>query len=212
MSPSRTSTSSGAAGIVLAAPPPRSASKLRIHRDLADHVATFTLSGRIDESTSLQEIADAPARRAILDLGDVQSISSYGIRLWIRMLDELSERRLEVGLRRVPPSLSSQMNLIADTRAPVESFLATLECARCTHVAPIDVIIEISQHAELIASRQLPEVPCRDCRRPLVLDEDVRRFLRFLDLPPERAALRRGAPPAAGTCPDGASRNLGGKP
>ena len=91
----------------------------------------LSFAGRIDERTTLDALLEDLPNRVVIDLGELRSVSSFGVRIWRQFLASLEERKCRVRVTRCSVPMVQQMNLIPEARAPVDSFFASYECEAC---------------------------------------------------------------------------------
>ncbi len=137
------------------------------------------LDGRLDERSKLDSLLSAAQKLpVVVDLGQLESISSYGVRTWCQAVRTIRER-VPLALERCPEHFVNLMNLIPDTRADVRSFETYFECPKC-EIEEIGRWIEVRPNLELLHQGRLPPESCQDCGGPLKPSEEPLRFLRFL--------------------------------
>ena len=110
-------------------------------------------------------------RTAVLDLGGITFVTSFGVRQWLRSIAAIPRTVEHLYLANCPPIIVDQLNMILGFggTAKILSLLAPFACAQCgaASKAPIDVLAE----RDLIAQGTLAPRPCARCGGALQLDE-----------------------------------------
>src|SRR5438874_148189 len=71
------------------------------------------IAGLIDETTDLSSYGrQLHADAVVIDLGGVSLINSVGVREWVMLLDELTERGVKITLRNVSVPMVRQMTMV----------------------------------------------------------------------------------------------------
>ena len=140
----------------------------------------LTVGGDIDDNTSLTPFVAQLKRTPIIDLGDVVFINSVGVREWITLLSELSQRGLKVTLRNVSEPMVRQMTMVIEARgdAAVESFYAPYTCASCGDERPL--LLQVEANKAALEELKPPRLPCPSCGGEAEFDEFPNRYLSFL--------------------------------
>jgi anti-anti-sigma regulatory factor len=144
------------------------------------YTTLITLGGRIDERTPLGGIADKIATTDVaIDTADVTFINSLGLREWIKLLRELSAKKLSVVLRRCSDTMVAQMNMVNDAAIGVviESMQLPYACDKCGHEGP--VLIDVKQHGNELRQMHPPSAPCPECKSPMTFAEVPEHYLFF---------------------------------
>jgi ribosomal protein S27AE len=138
--------------------------------------ARVTFTGRIDDGSSLGELASQLSGDVTLDTGGVTFVNSIGMREWIRLLRALREKGT-VTLERVADVLITQMNLLPDLGGNVRiaSFHAHYACGACG--AEVTPIIDAVANAEGLRRMQAPALPCPECGAAMELADFPERYL-----------------------------------
>lgn len=138
-------------------------------------VTHLRLSGAIDETFSQQAMGSDLMGQVILDLGQLERISSFGVRKWIEFVSRLPSGALGLSIIHAPPIIVDQLNLVEGFAgiSKVLSILAPYHCNRCNEdrVRLVDVVAE----ATTILEGRAPEHSCPVCAGPL----------EFADMPAE---------------------------
>jgi len=139
------------------------------------------LEGVIDENANLIDVLGrAKNNKLVLDLGGIRFINSIGVREWIRMQQAAANIGLAIELRRVCEPLVHQLNIVPAARgvSMVTSFFAPYECEHCE--AEHDVVLDVRLHGAALAKMEAPEMPCPDCKKPLVFATEPELYFTFL--------------------------------
>jgi ABC-type transporter Mla MlaB component len=146
-----------------------------------DSARLWVLHGQIDELADLERLLaeEAPVGRITIDLAGIQRINSVGVRNWVRFLREAAKRGIEVRIVRCSEPVLLQMNMLVAARAPIESFLAPYECARCGKQQTVCIEVTTMHAAELQAGL-MPKPACPACGGAMELDDVPERYAGFL--------------------------------
>jgi ABC-type transporter Mla MlaB component len=143
----------------------------------AEPTPTLTLRGSLDEGVNLSVLTRglAPGPLAV-ELAGIDRISSNGVAIWVRWMEELEARGVAVQLRSVSPVLVAQLNSIrgfAGRKGRVVSVCAPFVCDACGSEA--QPVVEVGE-----AAPQLPSVTCATCGQPMTFDDLEAHFFGFL--------------------------------
>ena len=151
---------------------------LRLGRlDIAIAGSRVTLSGRMDETSRLEELVPhLPPGDLVFDCEAITFVNSFGMREWVRFVRVISGR-VSMTLERVADTLMTQMNLIPELahRLRITSFHAQYVCPACGADA-MPLIDAIAHAAELVQLRA-PPVPCPECGATMELGDFPERYL-----------------------------------
>jgi hypothetical protein len=139
------------------------------------------LEGVIDENAKLLDLLGrARNGKLLLDLGGITFINSIGVREWCRMQQAAKNIGVSIELRRVAEPIVHQLNIVPAARGVsiVTSFFAPYECENCD--TEQDVVLDVRLHGAALAKMKAPEIPCPDCRRPLVFASMPELYFTFL--------------------------------
>ncbi len=119
------------------------------------------LSGTINESFEGRKILSAVRGDVVFDMGEVNRITSYGVREWMGMLRQLHGRY--VGFIHCKPAIVAQFNMITGfgCGGQLISLYAPYVCARCG--AESELLIDLRRDAGMIENFALPERRCEAC-------------------------------------------------
>lgn len=93
----------------------------------------LTLSGVIDEDVTFPKVDDGPQKKIVLDLKDIKTINSVGIREWLNWIKPLSEK-YEMVLENCPKAMVFQFNMVEGflpAKSKVTSFFVPFYCESC---------------------------------------------------------------------------------
>lgn len=175
-----------------------------IHKTRKLSVDTFTdedliylrFSGAIDEDFAGKELADKlTARMVVLQLADIQRISSFGIREWIDFIQALDQKTDHIVLVECAQKIVDQINMVANFTGSgkVFSFYAPYRCDECD--TEQRVILQLDRDWEVIKSLRPPELPCANCGELQHFDEDPITYFSYMmdqgpiELPQEVSVL-----------------------
>ncbi len=118
------------------------------------------VTGVIDDSFHLGEVADQRQRCIVFDLSGIERVTSYGVREWMRALDDVDADYY--CFVRVSPAIICQFNLVAGfgRRGEVVSLYAPYACTSCGEVSKR--LFDLRQ-LSATALGTLPSIPCERC-------------------------------------------------
>lgn len=144
-------------------------------------VGELTEHSRLDDVIAMLLRDGGPGRAVTVDCGEIRRINSFGCRSWTEFLERVARLVKKVSVRRLPPGMVHQANLVENFlgKASVESYFAPYACSKCE-----------AEHLYLARGRSLPDVlDCPGCRlRTMHFDGDSNVYRSFL-----LAAAQRGS-------------------
>jgi hypothetical protein len=136
------------------------------------------LSGVIDESFDVDEFAGKAEGVVVIDLDEVQRITSYGVRQWMRGLERL--KATWVGIIRARPALVTQFNMIsgfAGTAKLISLYLPYV----CTQSGnSFEVLMDVRRQHATLAAHTPPPAKCPDSGSPAEFDDVPESYLSFV--------------------------------
>ncbi|WIG98062.1 serine/threonine-protein kinase [Myxococcus sp. SDU36] len=141
-------------------------------------VGTIThvrISGVIDETFPLTSASPELSGLLVVDLGQVERISSFGVRRWIEFAAKLPPGALGLYVVHAPPVIVDQLNMVEGFAgvARVLSVLAPYACRACNEDRLR--LVNLLDEAQVISEERAPDHACPVCQGPL----------EFADLPGE---------------------------
>lgn len=136
------------------------------------------ISGRITEGFKGDAASQLLRGRVILDLGDVQRITSFGVREWLAMFAGAVELQA-CFMARCSESVVNQLTLIRkfDGGSQVLSFFAPYLCDACNK--PFERLFDRDLDADEIRNAAPESVKCPRCDGPGRFDDDPRSYFAF---------------------------------
>ncbi len=199
---------------------------MRIQVRHHDGVTFLTLSGTMDDRSDLAPLTSELLPVAVVDLADIQRITSPGIRAWGHFIAAAEARGATLVMVRCCPVAVEQINLVRGFlgRGVVKSFYAPYTCSRCGLEERL--LLECRQ----VADGKAPAFGCPRCNEPMIFDSIEDSYFGFLEdpkkvvgddrfdaiTPPEPTPAgavvpsltpRPAPPPAAGAGPSTASEH-----
>jgi len=139
---------------------------------------TVFISGNITETAEfpLPE-ALAGAARLRLDLADVETINSCGVREWVHFVKALTSARGPFELARCSPAIVRQLNTISNFcgSGRVSSVMLPYCCDDCGQ----EEYVELELLPKPSSYELLPQIPCAACGRVAVFDDLPDNYLGF---------------------------------
>ncbi|HVE87439.1 MAG TPA: protein kinase [Myxococcales bacterium] len=138
-----------------------------------------SLGGRITELFRGAEVAQRLEGRVVLDLGEVERITSFGVREWLRMIDDSAGRLTELYLSRCTEAVVNQLRMIRrlSGKGQVVSFYAPYKCTACQ--SQFEALLEGGRHGDKVRRGIAPQEPCPRCGADGQLDDDPRAYFSF---------------------------------
>jgi len=136
------------------------------------------IRGKITESFKGEVAARELRGRVILDLGDIQRITSFGVREWLAMFAGASELAA-CYFARCSEAVVNQLTMIRafDGGAQILSFFGPYLCGGCGK--PFERLFDCElDHAE-ITRQAIESVRCPRCNAPGRFDDDPRSYFAF---------------------------------
>lgn len=146
----------------------------------ASDLTYLKITGVIDEDNELYDLTDDVATGTlVIDQSDVERINSCGIRDWIRWLDSLKKRGVNVVLAECSPAVVSQINLIGNfiRNSSILSFYAPYFCPTCQTGKAL--LIDIDEVAESVHPRA-PLCRCDECDGLMEFDDMEEIYFAFV--------------------------------
>lgn len=136
-----------------------------------------TVAPEINEHSDLSAILESDDT-LVLDLGEVRSINSTGVRTLIHFIEKLGKDRVVLAAR-CSPVFVGQLNYIPmlAKRLSVQSVIAPLECPHCLELR--DVLVEVDVGVE----PEIPSMTCEQCGTAMELADLQERYFAFLETP-----------------------------
>jgi anti-anti-sigma regulatory factor/ABC-type transporter Mla MlaB component len=175
---------------------PGQQAKLRIEKFSDGGITCFKLAGVIDEHFEGKKIAaGVKGGTLVLDLADIERISSFGIREWVDFITGISSKVSSLWFVECAPKVVDQFNMVANFggNGSLVSFYAPYRCDYCDDDRRR--LVQVHQEYQALKTGKMPERTCESCGNPEYFDEDPLTFFSFLqthppaEVPPEVAAF-----------------------
>jgi anti-anti-sigma regulatory factor/endogenous inhibitor of DNA gyrase (YacG/DUF329 family) len=138
------------------------------------------LSGAVDENFSWESELGAVDTKAVhINCKDVTRINAVGVRSWIRYLQDLHKKGIEISFVQCSTAVIEQMNLISNFSCGgrVESLAIPFFCGQCR----TDLVAWLrTQQIERIRDR-IPDMNCPKCTGKVKFDDIADEYFGFLD-------------------------------
>jgi anti-anti-sigma regulatory factor len=171
--------------------------KLRVEKLSDGPITGVKLAGTIDEQFEGKRLADSLPRgvTVVLDLAEIERISSFGIREWVDFIAALGQKAASLWFVECAPKVVDQFNMVANFGGAghLVSFYAPYRCDYCDDDRRRLVVV--ADDKEALKAGKLPERVCETCGNAEYFDEDPLTFFSFLQThpavepPPEVAAF-----------------------
>lgn len=175
---------------------PGSKPKLRLDKVSDGGITLVKLGGTIDEQFEGKKIAGGiKGGTLILELAEIERISSFGIREWVDFVSAVSQKVSSLWFVECAPKVIDQFNMVANFGGAghLISFYAPYRCDYCDDDRRR--LVQVAQEWETLKTGKLPERVCESCGNAEYFDEDPLTFFSFLQshppvpTPPEVAAF-----------------------
>jgi hypothetical protein len=175
---------------------PGQQAKLRIEKFSDGGITCLKLAGTIDEQFEGKKIAaGVKGGTLVLDLADIERISSFGIREWVDFITGISAKVPSLWFVECAPKVVDQFNMVANFGGvgSLVSFYAPYRCDYCDDDRRR--LVQVAQEYQALKAGKMPERTCESCGNPEYFDEDPLTFFSFLqthppaEVPPDVAAF-----------------------
>jgi hypothetical protein len=164
---------------------PGSKGKLRIDKVTDGGITCLKLSGTIDEQFDGKKIAGSvKGGILVLDLAEIERISSFGIREWVDFITGISGKVSSLWFVECAPKVIDQFNMVANFggNGQLVSFYAPYRCDYCDDDRRR--LVQVAADWEQLKTGKLPERACESCGNQEYFDEDPLTFFSFLQTHP----------------------------
>ncbi len=163
-----------------APPTPARKPSYTIERRQTGPVSHVWIRGTIDETLSTKKLADTLVGHVLIDLGRVERISSFGVRQWMQLTQQLPLGALGLYLLHAPPVLVDQLNMVEGFAgiAQVLSVLAPYACDKCGEERVR--VVDLRTAGPLLAEGKVPEFNCPSCESPLRFADQADEYFSFV--------------------------------
>ncbi|MFI5288407.1 MAG: hypothetical protein ACHQ17_02095, partial [Polyangia bacterium] len=164
---------------------PGSRPKLRIDKITDGAITCLKLAGTIDEQFDGKKIAAGiKGGTLVLDLAEIERISSFGIREWVDFVTAISAKVTSLWFVECAPKVIDQFNMVANFGGTghLVSFYAPYRCDYCDDDRRR--LVQVVADWEQLKTGKLPERVCESCGNQEYFDEDPLTFFSFLQTHP----------------------------
>lgn len=140
-----------------------------------------SIQGTINETFRGDELARRMSGRVVMDLGQIELITSFGVRGWLQMMSAAETQGVTaIYLAHCSEAVVNQMLMVRNFRGrgQVVSFGAPYICTACS--TTFEYLLDCEHSAEEISSANPPDVACPSCGNRGVFDEDPEIYLEFV--------------------------------
>ncbi|HJZ88031.1 MAG TPA: PDZ domain-containing protein [Polyangia bacterium] len=155
--------------------------KLKIDKVTDGNITALKFTGIIDEQFHGKTVAQTvKGGTLILDLADIQRISSFGIREWVDFVSEVGQKCASILFIELAPKVVDQFNMVQNFggAGKILSFYAPYRCDYCDDDRK--KLLQFDRDYEAIQALKPPEEACASCGNPEYFDEDAASFFSFL--------------------------------
>ena len=135
-------------------------------------VEVVALSGRLTESFTGAAVGAAMRGVVVIDLANVDRVTSFGVREWLEMMNAARSGVTELYLARLSEAIATQMGMIRSFAGPgkVASFHAPYLCDACG--SSFRWLIDCERDGDALKNKALPPGKCPTCGNEGHLDDD----------------------------------------
>jgi hypothetical protein len=175
---------------------PGQQAKLRIEKFSEGAITCLKLSGTIDEQFEGKKIAaGVKGGTLVLDLAEIERISSFGIREWVDFITGISSKVQSLWFVECAPKVVDQFNMVANFggNGSLVSFYAPYRCDYCDDDRRR--LVQVAPEYQSLKAGKMAERTCESCGNPEYFDEDPLTFFSFLqthppaEVPPDVSAF-----------------------
>jgi hypothetical protein len=159
--------------------------KLRVDKYSDGDITCLKLAGTIDEQFEGKKVASGiKGGMLVLDLAEIDRISSFGIREWVDFVGAVSSKVSSLWFVECAPKVIDQFNMVANFggAGQLVSFYAPYRCDYCDDDRRR--LVQVAQDWEMLKTGKLPERVCESCGNAEYFDEDPLTFFSFLQAHP----------------------------
>lgn len=155
---------------------------LKIQQQDREDTGHFILSGSIDDLSDFKQIASSSSTEITLDLGDIEDINSYGVKIWSQCLLQIKNKK--IAYKNCRPPIIRQLNVVINLRKNVQilSFYVPFECTSC--LIETEILYQSSTILSIGLDRFLTEniqqVNCSRCAGTMEFMDDETAYFKFL--------------------------------
>ncbi len=142
-------------------------------------ILVVRLAGRMTETFKGAALAKQLEGDVLLDLGDVERVTSFGVREWLQMVQEAEPRVKRLYLARCAEPIVNQMSMIRRFSGDghIVSFHAPYACEVCS--TQFERLVDCEHDAEAITKGVAPAANCPRCGGIGAFDDDARTYFGF---------------------------------
>ncbi|MBI4511264.1 MAG: hypothetical protein HY698_16645 [Deltaproteobacteria bacterium] len=155
--------------------------KVKIDKFADGPITCLKIAGTVDEQFDGKKIASTlKGGILVLDLAEIQKISSFGIREWVDFIGKVGQSVDQLFLIECAPKVVDQLNMVANFagKGRVFSFYAPYRCDYCD--TDRRALFQVDRDYEAVKSMKPPENPCPSCGNPEYFDEDPTTFFSYI--------------------------------
>lgn len=155
------------------------AAAAKITRAKRGDVNVVSFSGRLSESFKGDTLGRELTGVVVFDLGNVERITSFGVREWLQMLAVAADRVKKIYFAHCSEAIVNQLSMIRKFAgsAQVVSFFAPYLCDSCGE--QFERLFDCELDADAIRSSDAPESVCQRCNGRGRFDDDPDTYLAF---------------------------------
>lgn len=177
----------------------RKSSTVRVEHFVDESLTYIILSGVIDESFDTGSLSSSiTTKRVVINCAGITQISSFGLRQWFRLMDDINKRSEDLYFVECSPKVIDQLNLVAGFggMGQVLSFYAPYQCERCR--TDRRILFRVDLDRQMLRDQQPPTFTCRVCEGKEYLDDDPEGYFSWftrqgeIDVDPAVRSLLRG--------------------
>jgi hypothetical protein len=147
--------------------------------DRSGDVPVVRIKGKLSEAFKGRDVSAVGGAKLVMDLSDVERVTSFGVREWLQMLSELEGKGTQLYYVRCSEAVVNQLGMIRRFagQGQVLSFFAPYQCSGCG--ARYTALIDCAGDALVLKQKALPTTECPSCGEEGHFDDDARSYLAF---------------------------------
>ena len=150
---------------------------IEIQHEYRDGICIVRLAGTLDLSLGDHKILNEGAEHVVFDFDGIRRVTSFGILMWTRTVEELSVPY--VGMWRCRPCIVQQLNVVADFAGKCDllSVYLPYACDGCDR--EFDVLWDMRDRHARALKGDVSDEPCPKCGKPAEFDDLPSNYFAF---------------------------------
>ncbi|AKT36898.1 protein kinase domain-containing protein [Chondromyces crocatus] len=152
---------------------------LSIIRRRTGGLLMVSLSGRMTEAFQGSALAREMSGKVLFDLAGVERVTSFGVREWLQMLNDVSSRVSALYIARCSEPIVNQVSMIRRFVGDglIVSFYGPYRCESCGNA--FNRLFDCQKDADAIRAAEPPPCACPRCGAEGTFDDDAESYFAF---------------------------------